>query len=236
MGTKIKIEKSPNYQDYFEQYCMEEKSWLAELFSGVDMSWITDIQKEMDKDRAYYAAFNGGISGPEKYSHDPLSDDFPCFHNWPLSIQREFDVIVKRQGEQRREIANTGRKIECGSVTLYMDCQDGAHYLSTRYFDHGNLYRATLSDENEVEFDSIDTAIYAFSNDWADWNREYGKAKRKQDELMMLEALRLDSRHGGDDDSAVSDNGCQHEDLGSLGYKHGDIVDCPFCGERAEVW
>lgn len=29
---------------------------------------------------------------------------------------------------------------------------------------------------------------------------------------------------------------CQHEDLGSLGYTHGDIVRCPFCGEMAEVW
>jgi hypothetical protein len=29
---------------------------------------------------------------------------------------------------------------------------------------------------------------------------------------------------------------CQHEDLGSLGYKHGTTVKCPFCGKLAEVW
>jgi len=29
---------------------------------------------------------------------------------------------------------------------------------------------------------------------------------------------------------------CSHEDLGSLGYKHGDVVDCPYCGRKAEVW
>ena len=29
---------------------------------------------------------------------------------------------------------------------------------------------------------------------------------------------------------------CQHEDLGSLGYKHGSIVTCPHCGKKAEVW
>jgi hypothetical protein len=29
---------------------------------------------------------------------------------------------------------------------------------------------------------------------------------------------------------------CEHEDLGSLGYKHGTIVKCPNCGEMAEVW
>jgi len=29
---------------------------------------------------------------------------------------------------------------------------------------------------------------------------------------------------------------CQHEDLGSLGYRHGDRVKCPFCGKIVEVW
>lgn len=29
---------------------------------------------------------------------------------------------------------------------------------------------------------------------------------------------------------------CEHEDLGSLGYTHGTIVNCPFCGKKAEVW
>jgi hypothetical protein len=29
---------------------------------------------------------------------------------------------------------------------------------------------------------------------------------------------------------------CQHEDLGSLGYRHGDTVKCPYCGQMAEVW
>lgn len=31
-------------------------------------------------------------------------------------------------------------------------------------------------------------------------------------------------------------NDCEHDDLGSLGYKHGTIVNCPFCGKRTEVW
>ncbi len=29
---------------------------------------------------------------------------------------------------------------------------------------------------------------------------------------------------------------CDHSDLGSVGYVHGDIVTCPNCGQRAEVW
>ncbi len=29
---------------------------------------------------------------------------------------------------------------------------------------------------------------------------------------------------------------CEHDDLGSLGYTHGTIVNCPFCGKKAEVW
>ncbi len=29
---------------------------------------------------------------------------------------------------------------------------------------------------------------------------------------------------------------CDHEDLGSVGYTHGDTVKCPHCGKMAEVW
>lgn len=29
---------------------------------------------------------------------------------------------------------------------------------------------------------------------------------------------------------------CEHEDLGSFGYRHGDRVKCPHCGEIAVVW
>lgn len=29
---------------------------------------------------------------------------------------------------------------------------------------------------------------------------------------------------------------CRHEDLGSLGYNHGETVKCPFCGKMARVW
>ena len=29
---------------------------------------------------------------------------------------------------------------------------------------------------------------------------------------------------------------CEHEDLASLGYKHGETVRCPHCGNKAVVW
>lgn len=29
---------------------------------------------------------------------------------------------------------------------------------------------------------------------------------------------------------------CDHDDLGSLGYKHGETIICPFCGQMVEVW
>ena len=29
---------------------------------------------------------------------------------------------------------------------------------------------------------------------------------------------------------------CDHRDLGSFGYMHGETVSCPFCGMKAEVW
>ena len=36
--------------------------------------------------------------------------------------------------------------------------------------------------------------------------------------------------------SASSKSSCQHEDLGSLGYKHGTRVKCLHCGSLADVW
>lgn len=31
-------------------------------------------------------------------------------------------------------------------------------------------------------------------------------------------------------------NHCEHEDLGSLGFNHGDTVKCPHCGTMCQVW
>lgn len=235
MKTIKKIESEPRYHTYFEQDFSEGRSWVVELFNGVSMEWIADLQAEQDKEKADYAAINGTISGPSVYSHDPLSDDFPCFHDWPVDIQSEFNKAANRQNEQRREMAYTGQRVTCGHVTLYLECQDGAHYFSTPHFDHGGIYKAAASDASDVEFDSVETAVYAFYNDWSDWNGQYGEAKRRQDKLLVLEAMRLDSSNH-DPAVDVGANGCQHEDLGSLGYQHGAVVDCPFCGERAEVW
>lgn len=227
--------KEPRYHAYFQQYFSEDKSWLVELFCDVGMEWIEPLQKERDKEKAYNAANNITVSEPDVYSTDPLSNDFPCFHDWPLSVQTEFNSAVKRKNEQCRQMALTGKKVKCGNVTLYLDCQDGAHYFSTPCFDYGVIYKAALGDDNfDVEFDSVETAVYAFYNDWTDWNDLHGEAKRKREKLLMLEAFRMDNAHNTG--QGASSSGCEHQDLGSLGYRHGDVVNCPFCGERAEVW
>lgn len=36
--------------------------------------------------------------------------------------------------------------------------------------------------------------------------------------------------------SRKSNSVCEHEDLGSLGYKHGETISCPHCGKKAVVW
>ena len=36
--------------------------------------------------------------------------------------------------------------------------------------------------------------------------------------------------------SKINVQHCEHEDLGSLGYTHGETVICPFCGQKAIVW
>lgn len=230
-----KIEREPSYIAYFEQYISGDNSWLVEIFRDIDMAWVEPLQKELDENNAFYAEMNARTSYPEAYSRNPLSDDFPSFHDWPLSAQQKFNDEVNRQNEQCRKLAYTGKVAKCGDVTLYLDCEDGGHYFSTPYFDHGVIYKVALNaDLRDVDFDSTETAVYAFFNDWNDWNEKYGEASRKRDNLLMLEALRLDTTSSVNEDT--NSNGCEHEDLGSLGYKHGDVVSCPFCGKRAEVW
>jgi hypothetical protein len=167
-------------------------------------------------------------------SEEDFIDHYGGYDEWPASMREKYKSFVREQQEEVGAITATGKKIQCDDVTLYLDCDDGNHYFSTRYFNNGSIEKAALRSDSRVDFDHIDTAVYAFVNDWKDWNKEFGAAQKTQDKLLALEALRADTSPST---SRQSDSeSCQHEDLGSLGYTHGSTVKCPNCGKLAEVW
>ena len=45
----------------------------------------------------------------------------------------------------------------------------------------------------------------------------------------------IESKKNRDNDRKVKER-CDHADLGSLGYRHGEWVKCPMCGKMCEVW
>ncbi len=85
-----------------------------------------------------------------------------------------------------------------------------------------------------------------------EYNAGYIKKKDSSKFLNLLKAIAksddkkcsdshqnaIDAKIKRDSSKKVKVNSvrCQHEDLGSLGYKHGDYVKCPFCGAMTEVW
>jgi len=208
---------------------------LSDLFREEDMAWIGDLQKEVDAERAEMALRGATMGGPEKYSADPDSDDFPGFYEWPKHMREKYRKAEAETKKKTIQVAQTGKEVTCDDVTLYLNCADGNHYFSTRYFDHGSIQRVGLDEDCEVEFDSVDTAVYAFVNDYREWDEKNGTAHRRREKLLELEALRGDM--GGDrPPPEFGPGGCDHPDLGSLGYAHGSIVKCPYCGAQAEVW
>ncbi|MFV7771695.1 hypothetical protein [Shewanella marisflavi] len=93
---------------------------------------------------------------------------------------------------------------------LYLNCSDGNHYFRTPYYSHGKPSLVGLSDGSA--FDSVDTAVYAFKNDYQEWNKENGAEYKRINTLMELEAIRSESNPG---------NICN-----SVGTK----AECDYCG------
>lgn len=228
-----KIVREPHHFKYFTR-CLD--NIYFNVFLNCDMGWVDELQAKEDAERASRKKEGLFCFDREVYSSDPSSDYFPIYSDWPESKQEKLKILVRAEEKKVQAIARTGKIVKCNSVTLYLDCSDGNHYFSTPYFNYGEIYKAKLIENNSfADFDSALTAVYAFYNDWKDWDAEHGRANRAYNKELMLMAMSLDQQGSAEPlDSKNSD--CSHEDLGSLGYIHGDIVICPHCNKPAEVW
>lgn len=218
---------APQYSKYFTQGTglYEDWSWLADF----DYGWIDRMNEERSKERALIPGYGVTCSSSDldEVSKDFDSINFPSPHEWPEDFKAKYDATVASCKAKIDSIAKTAQEIAIADdVTVYLDCEDGHHYFSTPYHAYGSIRVASI--DKDSPFDSVDTAVYAFINDYRDWEKEYGDIYRKAETLSRLESLKSPVK--------IDYSSCQHEDLGSLGYKHGDTVICPFCGKLAEVW
>lgn len=82
--------------------------------------------------------------------------------------------------------------------------------MSDNFRYEGGKYVGQIKEENEAKF--------------LDLVRRINKVSSKR-----AEASRSKTR-------AIKGSTCDHPDLGSMGYRHGSRVKCPFCGSMCEVW
>lgn len=209
---KTKTEKKPIYSKYFSQGQSEylDLSW----FESEDLSWIEDL-------------------GEEEVSIDWKSIDFPSYHAWPQSLKDKYDSSLRDCQKKLKEVVKTAEETaEIGKLKIYVECEDGNTYCSTEYWCNGAIAIAEIDDDSD--FDSVETAAYAFINDYNEWYEKNGNGKRHERNIRLseLEAL-WNPVEIKDFDSG---SGCEHDDLGSFGYTHGSIVICPSCQKRTEVW
>jgi len=204
---------------YFNFFTQGENPYLdLSWVKSFDMSWVdrlnTKNKAEGDNDIA---------------SKDIDSCEFPHAIHWPKEFEEKFNHSVAVAKEKKQaQIEGAEETLEIDYLTIYLDCPDGHHYFKTSYYNNGSIERAVIRDDSP--YDSAETAVYIFVNEWKDWDKEHGQKYRQACSLSSLEALRAPK--------AVPDasDGCEHGDLASLGHRHGDIVICPYCGNKAEVW
>ena len=217
------MKTKPRYFEYFtqcaDQYC--DWKWVEEE----DLSWIDELNQRIKTERENTTG-NTAACSLEELSKDFDSSDFPDYHEFPEIFREKYDKTLIKSRLLISEIIKSARTVKIEEVTLYVECSDGNHYFSTPHFGDGNVEMAVLGEHSD--FDSIDTAVYAFINDWKNWNDENGQEWRKMELLTFFEALR--------EPVGIIETGCEHEDLASLGYKHDTVVECPFCKQHAYVW
>lgn len=205
----------PKYFSYFNQGESQYLNWS--LLDDVDMTWVDDLNKQRALEDDHDIA-----------SKDLGNIDFPSSHEWSPHFESKFNEIVSAARETIDGMIKTADEVvTIETMKIYLDCKDGNHYFSTPFFDHGSIRVVAI--DSESDFDSVDTAVYAFINDYNEWREEHGQKHDAMTQLSNLEALRQPV-------SLDTESGCDHEDLGSLGHRHGDIVECPYCKKMAEVW
>jgi len=196
---------------YFEFFTQAENpyfdiSWMNEF----DMDWVDSVDDD-------------------DVSKDFDSIDFPLSHHWPEEFKAKFQQSVSDSNKKIASlISKADEVVKIDEMTIYLDCPDSHHYFSTPFYANGEIQRAGIDEDSQ--YDSAETAVYIFINEWNNWNEKYGKSYRNACKLSELDALCVKEQ------SSEDNNECQHEDLGSLGYVHGETVICPFCGKNAEVW
>ena len=68
------------------------------------------------------------------------------------------------------------------------------------------------------------------------------RKESEQEFLALIEkieasnAKRCATSHAKTAVARRSSRKCEHSDLGSLGYRHGETVTCPHCGKKAVGW
>lgn len=228
------MKASPNYFQYFTQAESPSSAWM--WLEKEDYSWIDRINKEraLEKQNRIATDIKEGrdpnnytCSGEDIASKNFDDVEFPGSHEWPASFYAKYKATVAEINTKISEMVKTADKIiKIEEMEMFLDCANGNHYFSTPYYAHGAIQKAGIDDDSQ--FDSAETAVYAFINDYNEWNQKNGEQYRKMALISELEALR--------EPVTINDSECQHEDLGSLGYKHGTTVKCPFCNQMAEVW
>lgn len=226
------MNSQPQYFSYFTQ---ATDPFFEFSLDNQNLDWIdlmnkqrkSEKQQRIDNDtKNGFNPDNTFDTSEEQLSKDFDSIDFPSGHIWPIDFMKKYKTAIKSAESKMSEIVKTAKKVlEIDDVTIYLECEDNNHYFSTRYYACGSIERAKTASDSS--FDSVDTAIYAFINDYKDWQLAHGKTYEKTILLSNLEALRQPD---------FTNTDCQHDDLGSLGYQHGSIVECPFCFKNCEVW
>ncbi|MFG0449358.1 hypothetical protein [Shewanella algae] len=197
------MKSKPSYFEYFTQVDDDinfDWSWI----NSADMSWVDELSAtalEKKKARIEQDILNGRdpndsfFSDEEPYSKDFHSVDFPSYGDWPKSFIEQYDNTVEKGQKKILDMCKTAEEVIAEDEWyLYLNCIDGNHYFRTPYYSHGEPSLVGLSDESD--FDSIDTAVFAFKNDYQEWRKEHGDEYKRINTLMELEALRSDSNSG----------------------------------------
>lgn len=106
-------------------------------------------------------------------------DDADNYHNWPSDWTEAYEKAVSAYQTAINEIAKSGITHPCGSTILY-EVED-EFFASTPFYAHGAIDRVVINDDSN--FDSAETAFYAFLNDYRDWEKQH---KNKWDAANML--------------------------------------------------
>lgn len=171
------MENKPNFIEYFDTENLD-KSMDQDWDQYLDKTWIHSL-------RLKFPEYN--------YSLNYKDENFPPYAFWSAEFIQAYNNEIKKAQDRLKEKALGAEMVyQAEDFTVYAICGENEESFIDYLYMGWRTFSKIVPHEDDgakYEFDSIQTAVYAFINDHKDWESKWGEQYRLKEKKREYELL-----------------------------------------------